>query len=87
MTKKGQKLNRPAYKAWWNAAVDENNRLSSVCAMLTGAAQDSCAARLSAESALARERAADVRHRRLALWLGVLDVVFAAAMLYLLATR
>ena len=80
MTIKGQKLLRPHYKEMWKLAED-------VSAQQTVKFWEQVERSQIALEALATERAINQRHRKIELALGVLDVVFAAAMLYLLATR
>ena len=80
MTLKGQTLARPHYKQMWQ---DAEAALTQATAQVLDIAEGG---KLAME-ALATERAANKRHRRIELALGVLDIALAAAMLYLLSTR
>jgi hypothetical protein len=78
--KKGQKLVRPHYKTMWKEAEAE-------AARWTRKFWEQVEGGKVAMDALAVERAANLRHRKIEIRLAVLDVALAAAMLYLLATR
>ena len=92
VTKKGQKIRRPPYRQMYEEVCANETRLndllSTACHNESIARRDLATARTLRDDAIAdysAEHAANLRHRKIELALGVTDILLAGAMLWLLA--